>query len=247
MKQAKYLVRLGIVLAVLVASFAGAANTFAADVAGSAAEEAAAENVVHVVQPGENLFRIALRYGTTVQAIQQANGLTGTLIYVGQRLTIPGTSAPGDNLIVYRVVAGDTLFKIAQRYGTTVAAIRAANGWGANYSLIYPGQHVFVPSGTPTGTRNYVVQRGDTLFSIAQRHNTTVAAIQAANGLTGTTIYVGQTLKVPAAGKITYTVQFGDYLSRIAARFGVTTSALAAANGIANPSLIYPGQVLVIP
>ncbi|HLV44619.1 MAG TPA: LysM peptidoglycan-binding domain-containing protein, partial [Aggregatilineales bacterium] len=111
MKQAKYLVRYGIVLAVLVASFAGAANAFAADVAGSAVEEAAAENVVHVVQPGENLFRIALRYGTTVQAIQQANGLTGTLIYVGQRLTIPGTSAPGDNLIVYRVVAGDTLFK----------------------------------------------------------------------------------------------------------------------------------------
>ena len=50
---------------------------------------------MHVVQPGENLFRIALRYGTSVQALAAANGIVNTgRIYVGQRLVIPGASSP---------------------------------------------------------------------------------------------------------------------------------------------------------
>lgn len=45
---------------------------------------------IHIVQPGENLFRLGLRYGTTAAAIRAANGLSSDLIYVGQRLVIPG-------------------------------------------------------------------------------------------------------------------------------------------------------------
>lgn len=233
-----------LLLAVLIISFAGAAEA-SAQGAAAPGVEAAQQEVVHIVQRGETLYSIAQRYGTTVAAIQTANGLSGTLIYVGQRLVIP-SGTPG-NLEVYRVVAGDTLFRIAQQHGTTVAAIRAANGWGPTYSTIYPGQHVFVPTGASAGTRNYVVRRGDTLYSLARRFSTSVAAIQTANNLTGAAIYTGQALKVPAVGGLTYTVQRGDYLNRIAARYGVSTAALAARNGITNANLIHPGQVLVIP
>lgn len=245
MKSMTSLWKPAVMLAVLVISLMGAGSVSAQEAAPST-DSALQSQTVHVVQRGETLFSIAQRYGTTVAAIQTANGLGGTLIYVGQRLIIPVTTAPGE-LLVYRVQPGDTLFRIAQRYNTSVTAIQSANGWGPNHTLIFVGQHVFVPVGTSSGARTYVVKSGDTLFSIAQSFNTTVAAIRAANNLASNTIYRGQTLVIPAGGRITYTVQRGDYLGRIAARYGVSTAALAAANGITNPSLIYPGQVLVIP
>lgn len=98
----------------------------------------------------------------------------------------------------------------------------------------------------------YYVKKGDTLSAIARRYGTTVNAIKQANGLTSSTIYVGQCLYIPAA---TYTaacrtyhiVQPGDTLSGIAAWFGIKTSALAAANGLSNPNKIYVGQCICIP
>lgn len=251
MKKAKVLRRLGVVLVVLTVAFASTAGAFAQSGTDTPAVDTQAENIIHVVQRGETLFSLSQRYGTTVQAIQAANGLTGTLIYVGQRLVIPtGGGAPG-NVIVHRVSSGETLFSIAQRYGTTVTAIRNANGWGPGHTLIFPGQHIFVPTGGTGGPHTYVVQRGDNLFRIAQRFGTTVTAIQAANGLTGTTIYVGQTLIIPTGGgtgtQRTYVVQRGDYLNLIARKFGISAAVLAEVNKISNPNLIFPGQVLVIP
>ncbi len=102
----------------------------------------AQEPVVHVVQPGQNLFRIALRYGTTVDTIMAANGLTDPhKIYAGQQLVIPGTrSAPAlATADTYVVRPGDSLGKIAGRFGTTPAVLARLNGI-ANPSAIYPGQ-----------------------------------------------------------------------------------------------------------
>lgn len=130
-------------------------------------------DVTHVVQPGENLFRIALRYGVSVQAVAQANNLANpNLIYVGQSLKIPaaGTTPPPTNQptttpatqtpppasgSTYTVAAGDNLSRIAQRFGTTVPAIAQANNI-ANVNLIYVGQVLKIPAGgtvvnLPTG------------------------------------------------------------------------------------------------
>ncbi len=98
----------------------------------------------------------------------------------------------------------------------------------------------------------YVVKKGDTLSGIARRYGTTVSAIKSANGLTGSTIYVGQHLYIPAAQytsacRTYHIVQKGDTLSGIAAWFGIHTNALAAANGISNPNRIYVGQCICIP
>ncbi|MEJ2208927.1 MAG: LysM peptidoglycan-binding domain-containing protein [Anaerolineae bacterium] len=171
---------------------------------------AQAQGQVHVVQRGETLSSIAARYGTTSQALAQANGLANAnYIYAGQRLTIPGGATGASNSGAYVVRAGDTLYSIATRHGTTAQALAQANGL-ANANYIYAGQRLTIPGGgAPAGdsspgsgtSGNYTVRAGDTLASIAYRHGTTIAAIAAANGLANPNyIYPGQTLRIPAAG-----------------------------------------------
>jgi LysM repeat protein len=136
-----------------------------------AARTAHAAEIVHVVQPGENLFRIGLRYGVNWRDIMAANGLYSTNIYVGQSLVIPGTSdgaapappaapsaapapppaapaaaAAGGSYIIQR---GDTLWQIAQRFGVTVPALMSANGI-ADPSRIYYGLELAIPGAAPT-------------------------------------------------------------------------------------------------
>jgi LysM repeat protein len=121
--------------------------------------------VVHVVQPGENLYRISLRYGVSIGAIQTANNISNpNLIFAGQQLIISGASAPppddggdddgGDNddggtPSTYTVRSGDYLSAIARRFGTTAQAIAVANNI-ANPNLIFPGQVLQIPGGTVT-------------------------------------------------------------------------------------------------
>lgn len=80
----------------------------------------------YTVQSGDTLWRLAQRYGTTVDAIKRLNGLGNDALYVGQVLKIPTPS--GYNYFEYTVRSGDTLWLLAQRYGTTVDAIRRLNG-----------------------------------------------------------------------------------------------------------------------
>lgn len=101
--------------------------------------------VYHVVQWGENLTRIARRYGTTVWAIAQANGIWNIdYIRAGQVLWIPAYGPSPGLWRIYIVQPGDTLSGIAWRFGTTVWAIAQANGiW--NPHLIYIGQRLYIP------------------------------------------------------------------------------------------------------
>ncbi|HEY71933.1 MAG: hypothetical protein DRJ03_07065 [Chloroflexi bacterium] len=163
--------------------------------------------VVHVVQRGENLFRIALRYGVTVNALAAANGLSSaSYIYVGQRLVIPtgGSTTSG----VHVVQRGENLFRIALRYGMTAQALAAANGI-ANVNHVYVGQRLVIPTGgsaplpvqpTPSG-QTYTVRRGDTLSGIALRYGVSTWALAQANGIRNPSfIYVGQVLRIPGGG-----------------------------------------------
>jgi len=117
-----------------------------------AAPEAVSTPGTHVVQPGENLFRIAMRYGTTVEAIARANGITNAaLIYVGQRLTIPSGTPPAAPAPppstggrVHVVQPGENLFRIALRYNVNQYHLAQYNGI-SNPSLIYVGQVIRIP------------------------------------------------------------------------------------------------------
>ena len=98
------------------------------------ARPAPAEAVRHTVQPGENLFRISLRYGTTVEAIVAANHLPdGGSVQAGQVLVIPAGRPEGAG--TYVVQPGDTLFSIAHRCGTTVETLAALNGIASPYTI----------------------------------------------------------------------------------------------------------------
>jgi LysM repeat protein len=135
----------------------------------------------YTVQPGDNLYRIALRFGTTIAAIQAANKLTTAVVRVGQVLVIPGgsggspstpppTTRPGTTAITpptsggpipgtYTVQSGDNLYRIALRFGTTIAAIQQLNGLAS--PVIRVGQVLRIPGGSggspstppPTATR----------------------------------------------------------------------------------------------
>lgn len=169
-----------------------------------AAPALAQGSVIHVVQRGENLFRIALRYGVTVDALAAANGLrNANRIYVGQRLTIPTGSSPAPitpSPGIHVVQRGENLFRIALRYGMTTHALAQANGI-RNPSLIYVGQTLRVPGGgnpappspppAPTGGR-WIDVNLSTQRLVAYAGNAPVRSTLVSTGLPSTPTPTGR-------------------------------------------------------
>lgn len=181
----------------------------------------AAADEQHRVAPGETVSGLAVKYGTSVNSIIQANGLNSrALIIAGQTLTIPTgstattTSAAGK----HTVLAGDTVWDLARKYNTTVASIIKSNGLNSNatirvgQSLTVPGAAGATPAAntktngnatTTSASAVYKVVAGDTVWDLARRHGTSVAAIISANGLNASAaIRVGQSLTIPGAQEV---------------------------------------------
>ena len=151
----------------------------------------------YIVRSGDTLSHLARYYGTTVSAIQAANGLTSTRIYVGQRLYIPSAGYASSCSTYHYVQPGDTLSGIAAWFGISTYALAAANGI-SNANYIYRGQRICIPSiyGAPTYA-HYRVRSGDTLSAIARRYGTTVSYLAYLNGISNVNyIYTGQLLRV---------------------------------------------------
>jgi len=148
----------------------------------------------YVVKPGDTLFSIASRYNTTVDAIKRLNNLASNVLSIGQVLRIPGSNMGDEIFSTYVVKPGDTLFSIASRYNTTVDAIKRLNNLMSNVLSI--GQVLKIPTTSSNPYITYIVQRGDTLFSIASRYNTTVDAIKRLNNLVSNVLSIGQTLRI---------------------------------------------------
>lgn len=155
------------------------------------------------------------------------------------------------------VAEGDTLYAIAKRHGTTVAALQQVNGLGSSDRIDY-GQTILLPadatpySGPEVKTTVYWVSQGETLSSIARRYKTTVDEIMAANPIISNEnqVYAGMRIVVPvntALPSRVHTVSYGESLSGIATRYGVTVRSIVQANGLRNANQIYVGQRLVIP
>jgi LysM repeat protein len=187
----------------------------------------AQDGTTYVVQPGDTLFRIALRHGVSVDAIVAANNLPNrSMVYAGQVLIIPTTSvaaqpaapaAPAAVSGVHIVAPGETLNTIARRYGVTLSALLAANNI-PNPNRLLVGQRVVIPGAV----------------SAPAAGNPPAAAPAAAP-------------EQPAAQVRTHVVKRGEGLARIAAQYGISWQALANFNNISNPDLIYAGMVLRIP
>ena len=232
-----------------------------------------------VVQSGDTLGSIAARNGVSVGALLKANGLSATsTLKIGQVLKLPGGSSSQKTAGI-TVQSGDTLGSIAKRYGVSVATLRAANGLPSDSvsvgQVLRLSGSAPVQSSTTTSSNTakssggtVTVQSGDTLGEIAQANGTTVAALKAANGLSGNDLKLGQVLKLPGSNKSsttsktssnvaksstssnaakssggTVTVKAGDTLGEIAQANNTTIAALKAANGLSSNDLKL-GQVL---
>lgn len=149
----------------------------------------------------------------------------------------------------YVVQRGDTLWGIAQKYGTTYQHLADINGI-REPDKINAGQVIHIDTAPLPDNRTnatYVVQPGDNLTVIAQKFGTTVNDLAAINGIPHDRldyIQAGQTLKVPGQQSRTYVVKPGDTLSQIAARFGMDYHHLADINGIKEPDKIQAGWIL---
>lgn len=178
----------------------------------------------YTVQPGDTISSIANRFALRTVDVLTWNGLSWrSVIYPGQALSLtagatsaaPAAPAPTGSATTHTVAAGDTVFSIAQRHGTSVDAVLAANGL-TRASVIYPGQQLALtgssapppaaaapatpPAPVAAGSQTHAVAAGDTLFAIAKKYGTTVAQLYALNGLaSGAIIYPGQNLVVAAA------------------------------------------------
>ncbi|HEY8771889.1 MAG TPA: LysM peptidoglycan-binding domain-containing protein [Candidatus Limnocylindria bacterium] len=217
--------------------------------AGSAiAVPAAATDRVVIVRAGDTLSEIALAQGLTVEQLRALNGISDpNRIYVGQRLRLsgaPATTAPAAKArpkdVVHIVAWGETLTSIAHHYGSTIAAIAAANRI-ADPSYLRVGQRLTIPTppgGTGPATTApaakarpkgvvHVVAGGETLTSIAHHYGSTIAAIAAANGIADPSyLCVGQRLTIPGAGPVAPVtgaarVMPAEMASLVAARDGI--------------------------
>ncbi len=150
-------------------------------------------DVVYRVRPGDTLWDIARRAGVSLSDLIAAN----------PQIVDPDRIAPGDRVVVpqagtraYTVQPGDTLWDIARRAGVSLSDLIAANPQIVDPDRIAPGDQVVIPH---AGTRTYTVQPGDTLSEIAQRFDTSVSALAAANGIADPDlIRAGAVLRVPA-------------------------------------------------
>ena len=214
---------------------------------------------VYTIQAGDTLFVLAQRYNTTVQAIINANpGIDPNRLFIGQQICIPVApptpACPGG--FNYTIQAGDTLFALAQRFNTTVQAILNANP-GLDPNFLVVGRIICIPvAPQPPACPGfmYTIQAGDTLFTLAQRYNTTVQAIINANpGIDPNRLFIGQRICIPVAPQppicpgFMYTIQAGDTLFALAQRYNTTVQAIINANPGIDPNRLVIGQRICIP
>lgn len=199
----------------------------------------------YTVKSGDSLWSIAKKYNVSVSDLKEANGLTSSMLTIGDVLKIPVIEEEATKENIYIVKRGDSLYKIAQNYDTTVSEIMQLNNLTSTALSI--GQILEIPI-VSEGSNTYTVKRGDNLYKIAQNYNTTVNELISLNNLSSTALSIGQVLKLPSTTSVSniYTVKRGDSLYEIARANNTTVSELMSLNNLSS-TLLSIGQVLKLP
>lgn len=222
---------------------------------------------MYTVKSKDTLYKIATKYNTTVDQIKDINNLTSNNLSIGQVLRIPEMYTKEEDMILpnfisYTVKAGDTIYSIARNNNISVDTLIQDNSLTDNILKIGSILKLRIPSGStvieecfgPDYTPpiddnyfNYTVKKGDSLYTIATKYNTSVSTIQSLNNLTSTNLSIGQTLKLPnnQTNNNTYIVKSGDNLFSIARKFNTTVNSIKLKNNLSN-NLLSIGQKLII-
>lgn len=225
---------------------------------------------MYTVKAGDTIYGIARVYNTTVQEILNLNYLTSPNLVVGQVIRIPEMYTPSDemyppNYINYQVKKGDTLYKIAKEYNVSIDTIIKDNGLQSNTLKV--GQILrlrvynvqsdeveecfgsdYTPPSNNTTNIIYTVKKGDNLYNIARLYNTSVSDIMKLNNLNNANLSIGQKLKIPSStstNQTTYIVKKGDSLYSIAKKFNTTVDNIKSKNNLKS-NVLSIGQVLKI-
>lgn len=157
----------------------------------------------YTVNSGDSLWKISTYYKTSVDSIIKLNNLNSSNLYIGQKLIVDDNRITNIN---YKVNSGDTLWKLSQKFNTTVDNIVKLNS--LSNSNLYIGQNLLIPINAqqvapPVEIKpvisivNYKIAVGDNLWTIAQKYNTTMDTIIKSNMLASSTIMPGQILTIP--------------------------------------------------
>ena len=215
----------------------------------------------HTVKAGNTLSGLAKQYGTTVANLKSINNLKSDIIYVGQKLTVTGTTnvvtkpAPSTskesntgNATSYTIQSGDTLSGIARKHNTTVANLKSLNKLSSD--TIYVGQKLTIQGTASSNSTapapkqetvvsnldvNYTVKSGDTLTAIANKYSVSVSDLKSWNKLSSDTIYVGQKLAVKVGTSSTVKPVASN--SKYTVTSGDTLSGIALANKVSIAQL----------
>ena len=163
---------------------------------------------MYTVKKGDTLYKIALKYNTTVDKIIDLNKLKSTNLSIGQILRIPETYTKDDDLYLpsftsYIVQKGDTLYSLSKKYNIPVDTIIKDNSLSSSKLSI--GQNLKIRKedilecygneySLPSNDITYIVKKGDSLYQIAKKYNTSVDNIKKKNNLISNTLSIGQKL-----------------------------------------------------
>ncbi len=201
----------------------------------------------YTVKSGDSLWSIANKYNTTVNELKSLNNLSSNILQVGQILVLPSSTNDDNSGNTYTVKLGDSLWSIANKYNTTVNELKSLNNLSSDVLQI--GQVLSVPSNSVSVGNTYTVKSGDSLWSIANKYNTTVSNLKSLNNLSSDVLQIGQVLNVPSNSVSvgnTYTVKSGDSLWNIANRYGISVAELKSLNNLSS-DVLQIGQVLNVP
>ena len=221
--------------------------------------------MTYTVKAGDTLYGISNQYGVSVTELARLNNITGSTIKVGQVLKIPNKSGTNpDNMFMYTVKKGDTLYSIALKYNTTVNKIKDLNNLKSTSLTI--GQILRIPEQytkeDEMNLPNYIthkVVKGDTLYSLSKKYNVPVDTIIKDNSLTSSNLSIGQKLRIRVPdneelecfGKDyeipvkTYTVKKGDSLYSIAKKYNTSIDNIKKKNNLTSNTLSI-GKKLII-
>jgi LysM repeat protein/N-acetylmuramoyl-L-alanine amidase len=202
-----------------------------------------ASPVSYVVRSGDTLSEIAGQFGVPLPTLRHVNRIYNDRIYPGQTIKLARPSENADEVeeaFEYVVKKGDNLSTIARRFDVGLGLLRQLNR--LKEDRIYPGQRLQLrPSSLDEAV--HTVRLGETLSSIALKYHMTVSELAGLNDIEGSTIYVGQELRLKATPIHSHIVERGDALWEIAAAYGMSVGELKRLNGLSSDR-IYPGQEL---